>query len=227
MNNYLDRKVDSERDEQLNSLFDEVTNSYEIVGDVTFSDTNVQKMVQLTEKLVAELTAAYESPLMDEVNLATKKLNHLWAIFISVVVSSNKTTQDYKWLRFLLSEKVPRQRRFLGLRLFLRTTDFGYVPKKYISDQVIASMLGNINRDFRESLVTIKYLSTKVTRSNRKRHYTDGKSAPISSEAVNPLTEWLKDETSTQLHNELLQLKSNIELFENLLVSLSDIEKSF
>lgn len=141
------------------------------------SKKNLQKLSAIAENLAAEANAAYT--LSDADGWSFRSIEHkvLWIIALSIVIE-DKETKDKKWLRFLLSEKLPNQRSYEKIKLFLRTTDYRLFPKKWASDQSLASLLGSQPIFARNLRMLNIHRLKKPTPVQRPKGYTDKGSAP-------------------------------------------------
>jgi hypothetical protein len=157
---------------------------------------------------------------VEDWSFVTEKQNFLWLVAIAVTVCQN--SQNDKWLRWLLLERVPKVSSNLQLRLFLRTGDLKYIPTKFTTDRQIASLIGNWKLVC-EYPIRIKYFGKQtVNPTQRKRGYTDGRgSLDLSTNRRLFVQEYLSDYESGQLQLEIERVRKYLQNLEESLVSLS------
>lgn len=182
------------------------------------SPKNKHVLRELSDRLVAELMAAYSTNSVDTWQFRSMEFEVLWPISMAVVLSEDLTTT--KWLRYLLSEKVPRQLKYLQLILFLRTGNEALIPEKYSSDQVLASILHRkplLKKGTR--LLKLLYFP-KPTRVQRKRGYGDHGSAPTVQQRSQRIIreEFEKSYQYQELLEQLEYFKEKSKLLEKMLV---------
>lgn len=179
------------------------------------------KLRDLRRNFKAALYAAYTNPNVDTWNFAETKKSFLWLIAISIVYDSILRDKDQNcWLRFLFSEKVPKQVNFVDLRLFVRTCDFRYFPRQLLSDRAICSLIGSWHKQLEYAIVKLKYFESAKAKS-RKKGYTDGKGCKdFSTDPLMFSHEESKDFSANEIQVEIDLLRRKIHEAEEFLSTL-------
>jgi len=197
-----------------------IENSLNTAGENIYSKKTLEKLNSLSAKFSADLDAAYRSPRVDRIELAEKSLNFLWILSIALVETNER--ESSKWLRYLLSEKVPKQRAYLGLRLYLRTCNWKLVPEKLTSDRNVLSLLGIYRKRIENSILKIVTFP-QPKRTSRKRGYTDGDgNLNLTTDPNLGSKEFRKDFSSTEIQNEIQRLRDTITAAEEFLAAQLD-----
>jgi hypothetical protein len=210
---------------ELNQYVNDVLRGIEEDPEVYLSlrDSTKEELLELRRYFEASLDAAYQNPNVDTWELAERKKSFLWLLSVSLVESEEIDEDGYnkRWLRYLLSEKIPKQVSNMDVRLFLRTCDYRYLPRQYFSDRDIRVLLGSYKKRIEEQkLIVLKYFQNPKPVA-RKRGYTDGKGCQdFSTDPSLLYRETRKDELTRDYHDALQELQDTIEQAEEFLSTL-------
>jgi len=186
----------------------------------------LSELLTLSEKLSAELIAAYRSTSVDHwTRRDNVRSEDLWLLALGIAVSS---TDQRRWLAESLRDLIPQQWCNLELRSFLLSIcrynhpEWSRIPRKLQSDQVLASLLGDC-KFFKEEVKILRVFHySRVRKVSRKRGYTDGKSGNLDFSWDRQLAskEFLSDYSSREMQLEQDNRRTCLRLLE-LQLSLS------
>jgi hypothetical protein len=189
------------------------------------SPRTLRRLTGLQDRLGAELSAVIADPRVDTYRLRTGwRIEDLWLLALGLAINQSERNA---WLTSYLLELVPQQTQYELLRSLLLSVQSGnpmwsLVPDKYRSDRNIACLLGEsrfLNSDRR---YIRSQLRREPKRVNRKRGYTDGKSAfPFRLKQISDSNrEFQVDWTSRELQEQIELQRLRVEQMERWLSGL-------
>lgn len=189
-----------------------------------YREKTILKLKELSEKFAASLDAAYTNPLVVDWKLADEKTSFMWLIGLALVITS--TEKDNRWLRYLYTEKIPKQLKNFNLRMFVRTCSYRYLPPQYFSDRSIMILLGSYKKQLEYQLIKLSYYQ-KPKQPQRKRGYTDGRGGlDLTTDSHLGDREFRRSIESEQIQEEIDSTREIMRKIEELLSKL-DPEKDF
>jgi hypothetical protein len=152
---------------------------------------------------------------MDTWRFRNLEQDYLWILAISVVETDYENKN--KWLRYLISEKIPRLEDNLQLILYIRTTNRSLIPENLNDDQKLMSRIGQYNESLFVHIIRPVNFS-KPKRIQRKRGYTDGTgNLNLAYDEKLWLKELSNDYTVTELQQQIDETRERLHQLEELL----------